>query len=176
MMTTSSPNLVAARFENHAQEVYAWAYRLLGRHHDALDVVQDVFLRWNKQCEREVPSVPRGWLRRVTVNRAVDVVRRRRSESGSLEEVADAGGVEVVDRAIDEEALRLDVATALDRLTDLQRAVLVAKVYDEMTFAQIAAEHHVSLSTAKTHYLRAVKAVRDRLGRWDDRESAENMG
>lgn len=173
-MTTSSTSVMAARFEQHAQEVYAWAYRLLGRHHDALDVVQDVFLRWSKQCEREVPSVPRGWLRRVTVNRAVDVVRGRRSECGSLDDVTEVGAGDPVDRAIDEEALRGDVAAALNRLTDIQRGVLIAKVYDEMTFSQISAEYGISLSTAKTHYLRAVKGVRDRLRGWEGRASEEN--
>jgi DNA-directed RNA polymerase specialized sigma24 family protein len=111
----------------------------------------------------------------VTVNRAVDVVRGRRSESGSLDEAAEVGGGDVADRAIDEEALRGDVAAALNRLTDVQRGVLIAKLYDEMTFAQISVEYGISLSTAKTHYLRAVTGVRDRLRRWDDRESAESV-
>ncbi len=174
-MTTPLANFVATRFEQHAQDVYGWAYRLLGRHHDALDVVQDVFLRWSKQCEQEVPSVPRGWLRRVTVNRAVDVVRGRRSDRGLVDDIAEADGAAVADRAIDEEALRADVAAALNRLTDVQRVVLIAKVYDEMTFAQIAAEHGVSMSTAKTHYLRAVRVVRDRLRRWDDRDTTPEI-
>ena len=33
-------------FEEHRDEVYRWAYRLVGRHHDALDVAQDVFVKW----------------------------------------------------------------------------------------------------------------------------------
>ena len=52
-------------------------------------------------------------------------------------------------------------------LTDLQQAVLVAKVYDEMTFAAVASELDLAISTVKTHYLRAVRAVGDRLKlRW----------
>ena len=41
-------------FERYRHEVYAWAYRLLGRHHDALDVAQDVFLRWAAQRREAV--------------------------------------------------------------------------------------------------------------------------
>jgi len=78
---------------------------------------------------------------------------------------ADDVTVEPLDRA----TLRQDIAAALDRLTDIQRSVLVAKVYDEMTFAEIAAEMSVAVSTVKTHYLRAVQVVRDRLRpRWAD--------
>ena len=78
---------------------------------------------------------------------------------------ADDHAGEMLDRA----TLREDIAAALDRLTDVQRSVLVAKVYDEMTFAEIAMELSIAVSTVKTHYLRAVQAVRDRLRtKWAD--------
>ena len=157
-------------FEQYAGQVYAWAYRFLGRHHDALDVVQDVFLRWDQQCSQARPLQPRGWLRRVTLNRAIDMSRKRQTGADSMTPMmkmptADEAAVEPMDRA----TLRQDIAAALDRLTDIQRSVLVAKVYDEMTFAEIATEMSVAVSTVKTHYLRAVQAVRDRLRpRWAD--------
>ncbi len=162
-------------FEQYTQEVYGWAYRLLGRHHDALDVVQDVFLKWDAQCERSSPKQPRGWLRRVTVNRAIDLQRRRRFDQGEPAGLAEASaradaGVDAEIR-LDHGALRDDVGVALDGLSDAQRSVLVAKVYDEMTFAQIAGELGLAVSTVKTHYLRALRAVRDRLAtRWAEEE------
>jgi len=74
---------------------------------------------------------------------------------------------------IDQEALRDDIITALDRLSDVQRSVIVAKVYDDMTFAQVAEELGLAVSTVKTHYLRAVGTVRDRLQRrWAEEESS----
>ncbi|MGD2109316.1 MAG: sigma-70 family RNA polymerase sigma factor [Phycisphaerae bacterium] len=165
---TTIGNASGAAFEQYTGEVYGWAYRLLGRHHDALDVVQDVFLRWHAQCRHEVPKRARGWLRRVTLNRAVDLCRRRRTDRDASDAM-----VRSVDRQdpsierLDQDVLRSDIAAAFDRLSDAQRAVLVAKVYDGMTFAEIAAELDVAVSTAKTHYLRAVQAVRDQLRpRW----------
>ena len=157
-------------FEQYAGQVYRWAYRFLGRHHDALDVVQDVFLRWDQQCSQAPPLQPRGWLRRVTLNRAIDVSRKRQTEADVDPHVMETRSksvetVEMLDRA----TLRQDIASALDRLSEMQRSVLVAKVYDEMTFAEIATELGVAISTVKTHYLRAVQAVRDRLRpRWAD--------
>ena len=76
-------------YELYAAQVYGWAYRFLGRHHDALDVVQDVFLKWMTQCARGTPDHPRGWLRRVTVNRAIDVVRQRRETPEAAVRVVD---------------------------------------------------------------------------------------
>ncbi len=160
----------AGGFEQYAGQVYGWAYRFLGRHHDALDVVQDVFLRWDRQCTRARPLQPRGWLRRVTLNRAMDVSRKRQADVNSLSPTKDTPTI--VARELEEQdiaALRQDIVSALDRLSDIQRGVLVAKVYDELTFAEIATDMSLAVSTVKTHYLRAVQAVRDRLqARWDD--------
>ncbi len=164
------PTVVARQFEDHTNEVYRWAYRLLGHHHDALDVVQDVFLRWIEQCRREMPRTPRGWLRRVTLNRALDLIRRRATspmpiEGPPLASPEPPATLEPLDAA----ALRSDIAVALATLTDLQRNVLVAKVYDGLTFSQIARDLEIAVPTAKTHYLRAIRAVRERLApRWSE--------
>ncbi len=159
-------------YELYAAQVYGWAYRFLGRHHDALDVVQDVFLKWMTQCARGTPDRPRGWLRRVTVNRAIDVARQRRETPEADIQVADRDGdTQALDRH-DREVLREDVSTAMQRLPEMQRAVLVAKVYDELTFAQVAEELDIAVSTAKTHFLRAVSAMRGRLRvRWAEDEN-----
>jgi RNA polymerase sigma-70 factor (ECF subfamily) len=169
-------------FQRYRRDVYGWAYRLLGRHHDALDAAQDVFVRWMAQARREAPKNPRGWLRQVTLNRAIDLLRSRRESSAPLESTSPRHGsaaprplrsdgaaspAECVD-PLEREELRRDIAECLQLLTDAQRAVLVAKVYDGMTFAEIAAEQGVAVPTVKTHYLRAIAAVRDRLRRrWE---------
>ena len=46
---------------------------------------------------------------------------------------------------------------------EMQRSVLTAKVHDDLTFAQIAAEHGLAVPTVKTHYLRALRTLRARL-------------
>ena len=168
-MSTLKPADPASQFEPYRHDVYAWAFRLLGRHHDALDVAQDVFLRWAGQAKAETPRHPRSWLRRVTINRAIDF---RRAEKGGASEVelqlAPAAKAQRTPAERDE--LRAAIAQAMSSLSDMQRSVLTAKVHDGLTFAQIAAEHDLAVPTVKTHYLRALRAVRDRLrGGWDDR-------
>ncbi len=159
-------------FEPYTGEVYSWAYRLLGRHHDALDVVQDVFLKWTRQCKDSLPDHPRSWLRRVTMNQAIDLIRRhgRNQDHHATISAAEPASHQSMD-CVEHTELRHDIALALDRLTDMQRGVLIAKIYDEMTFARIADEMSLAVSTVKTHYLRAIRVVRDRLQRhWLDEE------
>ena len=148
-------------FERHRHEVYAWAYRLLGRHHDALDVAQDVFLRWVDQPPDAAPAHPRAWLRRVTVNRAIDVLRQRRPEG----DAALPDGVPARVDPVEDHELRDAVARGMRSLSDTQRSVLVAKIYDGLTFAEIASELDIAIPTAKTHYLRGLAAMRDELSR-----------
>ena len=152
-----------AAFETYRNEVYTWAYRLLGRHHDALDVAQDVFLRWVDQCGSSPPRNPRAWLRKVTIHRAIDF-RRSNASRRTRETRSPTSSVHVDESTVARDELRSDLADAVAALSEMQQSVLFAKVYDGLTFARIAAELEIALPTVKTHYLRAVCALRDRLG------------
>ncbi len=159
-------------FQPYAEKVYGWAYRVLGRHDDSLDVVQDVCIKWVQQCAKQAPDHPGGWLRRVALNRSLEMVRSRRPGALNSEQIGEVATADRHGEALDRAALRDDIAAAMETLTDAQRGVLVAKVYDEMTFAAIAEEMGLATSTVKTHYLRGLRAVRDRLKkRWTDWES-----
>ncbi len=148
-------------FEQNRAQVYAWAYRMLQNHHDALDVTQEVFFRWWRAFrDGSAPANPLGWLRRVTLNVAIDGLRgaswrRERAAAGAAAEVA---ADEVVRRETNER-----IVGALASLSERQRSVVVAKVYDGCTFAEIAEQLEVSVPTAKAHYLRALRALRDKL-------------
>ncbi len=136
--------------------VYQWAYRLLQNHHDALDATQDVLMKWLRHAGREIES-GEAWLRRTTVNHCIDLIRKRRPVP-----MGDgAASLPQRDRwSATDEDLRDRIAAGLSRLTDSQRATVVAKVYDGQKFTTIAGSLGVSVSTAKTHYIRGLRALR----------------
>jgi RNA polymerase sigma-70 factor (ECF subfamily) len=152
-----------AEFQRHRTAMFGWARRVVGQDHDAWDVVQDVFLKWVDQCQIVTPGAPRAWLRRVTMNRAIDHLRARRRLHG-VDEIEPRSASPSAD-PLQQEELRGLIAAALACLTDHQRQVLVAKVYDGLTFATIADELELAVPTVKTHYLRALAALRERLPR-----------
>lgn len=157
----------ADAFRSHSRDVYRWALRVVGRHEDALDVVQDVFVAWTRTRRHPAMTSPRGWLRTATINRAIDLCRRRTVRDGRKEPPRllrpSSDESEDASRPAEREELRNRVAAALAELTEMQRTVLVSKVYDDLTFAEIATELDVAVPTVKTHYLRALRALRDRL-------------
>jgi RNA polymerase sigma-70 factor (ECF subfamily) len=151
-------------FERHRLEVYRWAARALNRHADAMDVAQDVALRWFMQCRREAPANARGWLRRATLNRAIDCLRARRADDRAMLAQPLRSAAAPRDDPLEQDETRQRIGQALATLSDMQRDVLIAKLWDAMTFEQIAGELDIATPTAKTHYVRALEAVRRQIG------------
>ena len=149
---------VARHFEEHRGRVYRWAYALCGRHEDALDAVQEVFLRMLKNPPQPAgPFALIGWLRRATSSVVIDRWRRFAHRTATPDEqLADEHAPETPESRETAEQLR----RAIQSLSEQQRQVLLAKVYDRMSFSQIAEELGISPSTAKTHYLRALNMAR----------------
>jgi RNA polymerase sigma-70 factor (ECF subfamily) len=155
------PTDVAVCFEAHRARVYRWAHAMCGRHEDALDVMQEVFLRMVRRPP-ELPSIAAAvaWLRPVTARIVID---RWRAESSR--EAARRGypTPPPTEPAVETRELAERVRAAIQTLSEQQQVVLMAKVYDHRTFQQIAEELGLAVPTVKTHYLRALSAVRARL-------------
>jgi RNA polymerase sigma-70 factor (ECF subfamily) len=154
-------------FTQHRGRVYRWAYAMCGRHEASVDTVQEVFLRLVRRAPQfEHAAAAVAWLRRVTGRVVLNLWRhestRRRFERGR-------GMREPIEEAPTPTELPGRLLAALTELTEQQRLVLMAKCYDDMTFSEIALELGISAPTAKTHYVRALAAVRDHLGIHPDR-------
>lgn len=166
MPTASPPADFGALFESYRARVYRWAFGMSRRHADAGDVVQEVFLRLVQSRPRfESGPAAIAWLRRATDRVLID--RWRSVSAAARRELAH--GVERLTRGETgpadelEEAQRSRLLRAIQSLSAQQRLVLIARHYDEFSFSQIADEFGLSVPTAKTHYLRALKRLRDEL-------------
>jgi RNA polymerase sigma-70 factor (ECF subfamily) len=148
-------------FPAHRARVYRWAHAMCGRHEDALEAVQDVFLRLlDRQPCLANAAATITWLRRVTARVMID---RWRAESARATRQARHVRDNRVPDPLEQRELADQLRAALGSLSEQQRLVLMCKCYDQMTFQQIADELGIAVPTAKTHYLRALAAVRDRL-------------
>jgi len=148
-------------FRTQRARVYRWAYAMCRRHDDALDVVQDVFLRMlDRRPLLANPAAAVAWLRRVTGRVVID---RWRAESARAARQASHVPTASPADAVEARELADLLHAALESLSEQQRLVLMGKCYDQMTFQQIADELGIAVPTAKTHYLRALSAVRERV-------------
>ena len=163
--------------ERHQRLAYTTALRLLGEPAEAEDTAQDALIR----AFTHISDLREGdtfgpWLRRITVNLSLNVLRRRgRLRFEPLEGTAraDQGATaqrEFVDEdapAPEDEVLRDDlsaeVGSLLARLPEEQRvSVLLRDAYD-YDIAEIAALQGCGLSAVKMRISRGRKALRQLL-------------
>ena len=153
----------------HQQTAYNVAYRLLGSEADARDAVQEAFLRAVRAVRgegarpREADRFP-AWLRRVVANAAMDQLRARPSlRQVTVDVVAEVlPGPDRTEpaRAVERREARGDVLKALLSLPDAQRAALTLREYEELPYADIAAELGVTHSAVETLLFRARREFR----------------
>ncbi|GAA4592287.1 sigma-70 family RNA polymerase sigma factor [Planotetraspora phitsanulokensis] len=78
MSDTSPADPVAEAFESERDRLRAVAYRMLGSHADAEDVVQEAWLRLSRQGAATIHNLA-GWLTTVVGRISLDVLRSRRA-------------------------------------------------------------------------------------------------
>ncbi|MEU2542727.1 sigma-70 family RNA polymerase sigma factor [Streptomyces iakyrus] len=78
MSDTSPPDTVADEFETQRDRLRAVAYRMLGSHADAEDVVQEAWLRLSRQDAAALDNLA-GWLTTVVGRISLDVLRSRQA-------------------------------------------------------------------------------------------------
>ena len=78
MSDTSSTDPVAEAFEAQRDRLRAVAYRMLGSHADAEDVVQEAWLRLSRQGTATIHNLA-GWLTTVVGRISLDVLRSRQA-------------------------------------------------------------------------------------------------
>ncbi len=136
----------------------------LGNHHDAEELVQQVFVRAWKGRDGFNPE--RGslgaWLlgiaRRLIADRYASLDRDRKVISAAESIAPPATDVKSADRVVD----RVVVGDELNRLPPEQRMVLRLAFYGDLSHSEIAATTGLPVGTVKSHIRRALIQLRKR--------------
>jgi RNA polymerase sigma-70 factor (ECF subfamily) len=147
--------------ETHQRMVFSLALRVTGEHGAAEEVAQDAFLELFRSLEKmENEDHVRFWLRRVTVHRATDAIRRRsvRPEA-SAEEWQEETYVTEDDPAVNAAVAGL-LEELLKGLPEQMRVVVVLRYQEEMLPGEIAALLDQPLATVKSNLQRGLQLLR----------------
>jgi len=129
-----------------------YASTLLRRsEHDAEDVVQDVLIRAHDTLRRgDRPDELRPWLYRLTRNRAIDEVRRKRwgDESLDADHTLSGDGRQDPDTVLRRKETLRHLVEDLADLPVRQREALLARELDDQSPEQVAAQLGVSVMAA----------------------------
>ncbi|MGO9230736.1 MAG: RNA polymerase sigma factor [Bryobacteraceae bacterium] len=148
----------------HQAMVFSIALHFLHDRATAEEVAQEVFLSLHRNLHQiESAAHATAWLRKVTVQRAIDEGRRRsRKPQVALEDVAEpaAAGVKPGDPLLSE-LLRKLIAT----LAEAPRMVMVLRYQEDLEPAEIAAALEMPVATVKSHLQRSLALLREKLAR-----------
>jgi len=149
----------------HQRGVWYLVRRYVKRDADASDVTQLAFVRAYRGIGtfRGAASV-RSWLYRIGINCALSWLRDHRREEPT--EIADDALIDAnpapARLIVGEEGARLRGAIA--QLPPKQKLVLELRVFDDLSFKEVAELADCSENTAKVNFHYAVKRLRDILG------------
>jgi RNA polymerase sigma-70 factor (ECF subfamily) len=133
----------ASLFAEHRSTMVGAAYRVLGSLHDAEDVVQDVWPRW-EAVDLDAVRAPRAYLVQAATRQALNRLReqqRRREEYvgpwlpepvGDVTRLGAEGEVETA------ESVSMAMLVVLASLSPLERATFVLKEVFDLPYAEIA--------------------------------------
>ncbi len=151
---------------------YRTAYRLLGQEADALDAVQEGFLKaFTHLSAFQGRSSFKTWLLRVVSNAALDLGRQRgRREFRSLDGLTTGDHetpltIENPARGLERADLRLLIQEALASLPDAQRQTFVLHSDGELSFREVAEALDISVGTVMSRLFYARQKLRIFLAR-----------
>jgi RNA polymerase sigma-70 factor (ECF subfamily) len=107
---------------------------------------------------------PRAFLLRLAHNLAIDLIRRRASRQKNYDQLA-AESASLFARSAepDEQSFRDALSLALGELPADQRAVMHLKLWEELTFEEIAEVLEIPPNTAASRYRYGLDKLRERL-------------
>lgn len=158
----------------HETQVYNFSLRLTGNPTDALDLMQEVFLGVYRNLHRfRGDSQFSTWLFRIAHNKAIDMGRRRPSSTSLESALEDAGDLiearwqqldDVPEQdpqaLLDERQRNAWIMAQMGALPLEQRLVVELKVFQSLTFEEIAELQDISANTAKTRFYTALRRLK----------------
>ncbi len=163
-----------ALYTRYHRRAYAVAYGVVKNKQDALDVVQDGFVKVHKHIDKfQGTSSFYTWLYRIIMNLAIDHVRRRRNAKGMEyddrigrdEDVAGDGALlpRILDANPAKTVIRRElldrITAALAELPEYHRAVILLREVEGMSYEEMAQVLDVPKGTIMSRLFHARKKM-----------------
>jgi RNA polymerase sigma-70 factor (ECF subfamily) len=172
-------------FERYHRRAYALAYGVVRQQDDALDIVQDAFIKAHKHLDKfEGTSSFYTWLYRIVMNLAIDHLRKHRRvrpvelDEQSLAESDDPLLPKLLGgnpgRALLDKEIRERIDAALGELSENHRAVLVMRELEGLSYEEMAQAMGCSKGTIMSRLFHARKNMQKRLVDLVERPASES--
>ena len=155
----------------YEKKLYNYGLRISGDKSDAMDLMQEVFVGVYRNLHSFRGDAKfSSWLFRIAHNKAIDLGRRNALLKGrvnSLEEkdflegqLTPADAEFEPDRRLSNQEQNQHIQALLKQLPMEQRLIVELKVFQALTFDEIAQMQEISENTAKTRFYNALRKMR----------------
>jgi RNA polymerase sigma-70 factor (ECF subfamily) len=146
----------------YASPLLTFIQRMVGDPHKSEDVFQEVFLAvWSKRKQYQFPRPFKAWLYAIAANQCHALARKRFGTGNPFSDDGDtaAAGPSPADTAIATETAAL-VSAAVAQLPTQQRAVVAMRIWNGLSYAEIALALERSEPTVRSHMHHGLAAMR----------------
>jgi RNA polymerase sigma-70 factor (ECF subfamily) len=149
----------------YQQKVFVMAYSILRNREDALDAVQETFLRLYRRAGLYKPgSSFQAWILQMAKNISIDSYRKHQMKRREWETTRPLDDIPLAaeDRVSDPASsdLRSAFSRSVEKLAKRQKMVFVMRHYNELQFHEISEALQISVGTAKSLHFKAVRNLR----------------
>ena len=156
--------------KRYESQIFNYSVRLTGNSSDAMDLMQEVFLGVYRNLHRFRGDAKfSSWILRIAHNKAGDMNRRRRLMSNQLRMNDDEFDILDIlsgdtgnepDEKLGNQQRNGKITRMLARLSLEHRLVVEFKVFQSLTFDEIAVMQDISANTVKTRFYTALKKLK----------------
>lgn len=159
-------------FHQYEKYLYHLCYSYTQNEQDALDLVQEVYIKVFNNLSKFDESYPfHPWIRRIAVNTCLNFKRDKRSNVISLnyeiEEDLTLGDKIASDEDIENDIVNLDIKEILMKhvkeLPEQYRLIIALRYYEDLSYNEIASLLDKPLGTVKTDLYRAKAMLKRKL-------------
>ena len=153
----------------YQRAAYSVALSVIGRPQDAEDAAQESFMVALERLEEcRNPARFAGWLLAIVRNRSRNLIRRETLRRGDEIPASASSSGPSPERAADISALRERLKEALNKLSEVQREIVLLHDLEGWKHAEIAERLGMPSGTVRSHLHFARKALRVQLSEWKD--------
>jgi len=150
-------------YDRQYQSVFRTAYHLIRNRDDAKDITQEVFVRFI-QSGKDIKNHDgiKSWLHRVTVNCAIDLIKKRNNKSPDTVE-SEPTSYDSPEKDYLQKERQYFLLVELDNLSDKQKRALILRFFEGLPISEIAKFVGLTNGSTRVTITRALLKLRKRL-------------
>lgn len=162
MLKAGNEQSISILFDMHYDYLCKCVYAMLKDAQGSEDVVQEVFTDfWNKRDSININTSIKGYLRRASINKTLNVIRKKKYLIDEANEAVQiTANISSSQEVMEGNEIKLRVERIIAALPEKCRTAFKLSRFEELSYREIAEKMDLSIKTVENHISRALKILR----------------